>query len=244
MTSPSTVCGDLRKWRCAQRASPPFADTQEVISWSVGSSTYSARGAPTTLIDEPDVRTPNFAPDGRRRPARTQVRTAIGRHLLARRCPPPGQSQRESSTFGGNYSLARRVPREHITSPVRLTMNCEDPGSHSGEPAITYNDEVTGSSPVTPTSQTSRSTRWVAAHTGPRGRFAVGLSSGSWGVPEHGVEAPDPLEACSWERLRVAAFEAGAAEVAVTGQMVEPGAVGAQRKPLTRVPGTADEVDQ
>jgi hypothetical protein len=30
-------------------------------------------------------------------------------------------------------------------------MSCKDAGSHSGEPVITYNDEVTGSSPVTPT---------------------------------------------------------------------------------------------
>src|SRR6266545_555419 len=33
----------------------------------------------------PFIRTPNFAPDGRRRPGKTLVGTAVGRHLLARR---------------------------------------------------------------------------------------------------------------------------------------------------------------
>ena len=32
------------------------------------------------------IRTPNFAPDGRARPAEMPVRTAVGRFLLARRC--------------------------------------------------------------------------------------------------------------------------------------------------------------
>jgi hypothetical protein len=61
MTSPSTVCGDQRKWRYAQ-CFPAVADTEEVISWSVGSSMYSARGAPTTVVDEAVVRTPQVAP--------------------------------------------------------------------------------------------------------------------------------------------------------------------------------------
>jgi hypothetical protein len=42
-------------------------------------------GGLRTVIDEAIVRTPNFAPDGPRRPAQTQLCTAVGRHLLARR---------------------------------------------------------------------------------------------------------------------------------------------------------------
>jgi hypothetical protein len=49
-----------------------------------------------SVIDEAIVRTPYFAPDGPRRPGKTQLRTAVGCHLLARRksgvqipSPPP-----------------------------------------------------------------------------------------------------------------------------------------------------------
>jgi hypothetical protein len=40
---------------------------------------------PTTPSQRLSVRTPNFAPDGRSRPAQTPVGTAVDRHLLARR---------------------------------------------------------------------------------------------------------------------------------------------------------------
>ncbi len=40
------------------------------------------------LPRQPSVRTPNFAPDGRDPPGETPVGTAVGRHLLARRCSP------------------------------------------------------------------------------------------------------------------------------------------------------------
>jgi hypothetical protein len=47
--------------------------------------------------------------------------------------------------------LGRVEVREHITSPPTVPDELRNADSHSGEPVITYNDEVTGSSPVTPT---------------------------------------------------------------------------------------------
>jgi hypothetical protein len=74
-----------------------FADTEQVTSWSVGGQARTEpEVGPTTVVDEAVVRTPNFTPDGRQRPAQTLVRTAVGCHLLARRCPPPGQSPKQA----------------------------------------------------------------------------------------------------------------------------------------------------
>jgi hypothetical protein len=64
------------------------------------------------------------------------------------------------------------------------------------------------------------------------------------GVPEHGMEAVDRLEVRTGERLGVAALERGAAEVAVVGQVVEPGGIGAEPEPLARERGLAGKVDQ
>jgi transposase-like protein len=44
----------------------------------------------TDRRDEAVIRTPSLAPDGSRRPAQTQLRMAVGRHLLARRCSDQG----------------------------------------------------------------------------------------------------------------------------------------------------------
>jgi hypothetical protein len=73
-------------------ASAPVADTEQVTSPSVAvEHAYACRRrGPRTVVDEAFVRTPNFAPDGRDRPADTPVRTAVGCHLLARRCSDRG----------------------------------------------------------------------------------------------------------------------------------------------------------
>jgi hypothetical protein len=72
-----------------QSASPPLADTERVISRSVAVEHAYAwrRRRPRTVVDQAFVRTPNFAPDGPRRSAQTQLRTAVICHLLARRKP-------------------------------------------------------------------------------------------------------------------------------------------------------------
>jgi hypothetical protein len=98
-----------------------FADTEQVTSWSVGGQARTEpEVGPTTVVDEAVVRTPNFTPDGRQRPAQTLVRTAVGCHLLARRKPgvqipsppPPTLQVRASSVECRRRSL-------HVAAALR-----------------------------------------------------------------------------------------------------------------------------
>ena len=64
----------------------------------------------------PSLRTPNFAPDGLRRPGKTQLRTAVGRHLLARRksgvqIPSPPPHRYPGHRPGWSLPLGRRHSR-------------------------------------------------------------------------------------------------------------------------------------
>jgi hypothetical protein len=66
--------------RWEHSGAPPFADTEEVTSPSVAVEHARRWSWPRTVVDEAFVRTPNFTPDGRDRPAQTPVRTAVSRH--------------------------------------------------------------------------------------------------------------------------------------------------------------------
>ena len=61
----------------------------------------------------PGRRTPNFAPDGSRRPAQTRLRTAVGRHLRARR-KARGATVRWASGTPRSASCLTRPPRPTV----------------------------------------------------------------------------------------------------------------------------------
>jgi transposase-like protein len=94
----------------------------------------------TNRRDEAVIRTTNFAPDGSRRPAQTQLRTTVGRHLLARRCSDPTQS-----------SLPRRgcaATKSTLLGGLRSPATWGNAGPHSGKCKIHGKDGVAGSIPA------------------------------------------------------------------------------------------------
>ena len=106
----------------------PTMTSEEPLSQSVICTRPGTQPPPTLPSQRPWVRTPNFAPDGPRRPAPTLVGTAVGTFLLARRkpgvqipSPPPPTSQVRASPASSRrrspHAGAARGPR---TAPGRV----------------------------------------------------------------------------------------------------------------------------
>jgi hypothetical protein len=135
------------------------ADTGGLVEQGVStrlSSTEGGDSADSPGLPRRFVRTPNFAPDGPRRPAQTQVRTAVSRTVApVRRHPlqgrrPRGQSRRRrggrAGPGQGRHLLQRqghpqalrptRPSRARSPAPPRCNEDRVPSALSSGEPAL------------------------------------------------------------------------------------------------------------
>jgi hypothetical protein len=130
----------VRLDRATSRGLKPRASPQAGLSNKVYrrrlSSTEGGDRADSPCLPRRFVRTPNFAPDGSRRPAQTQLRTAVSRPLLARRkpgvqIPSPPPHKRTGHRPGGSPPPGRRrsrFPYRAATANKRPTATRLRPG--------------------------------------------------------------------------------------------------------------------